>query len=235
MIMEIIKNHKKLFVLFSVFSLILLFAGSIMAVKMMNAVPQEIGFKDFQFSNLTRPICEDCHGDSLADTHHGTKKAISGECASCHDISTKGNIGVTVTRNCMKCHKKSPHHKTEAALNKECTSCHDSPGVGDYSKKVPTYKPSIVTPTKNSCKNCHRDGVVDGVKVVGIKKAHHGISLKGCDICHDAKNKSSDNIRICERCHNVKAIHEVLPHIKKENCAGCHSDKIAAEKKKVKK
>ena len=56
MITEIIKNHKKLFVLFSVFSLILLFAGSIMAVKMMNAVPQEIGFKDLQFSNLTRPI-----------------------------------------------------------------------------------------------------------------------------------------------------------------------------------
>ncbi len=26
-------------------------------------------------------------------------------------------------------------------------------------------------------------------QIVSIKKAHHGISLKGCDICHDAKDK----------------------------------------------
>ncbi|MDY6935130.1 MAG: hypothetical protein SVZ03_13030 [Spirochaetota bacterium] len=232
-----IKRHgkRRFYLLFGSIALIFTFAGSIVAVKLMNVVPQKIGFKDLQFVNLNRPLCEDCHGDSLADAHHGTKNAISGKCNACHNISTKaGSVGVSLEKNCIQCHKKSPHHNTEAALNKECTSCHDTPGVSDYSQKVPSYKPSKITPTTDSCKNCHLEGTVDGQKVVSIKKAHHGISLKGCDICHDMKNKASKDIRICERCHDVKSLHEVLPHVEKSACIGCHGDKIVPEKPKPK-
>lgn len=133
----------------------------------------------------------------------------------------------------MTCHEQSPHHATKAAKDKECRSCHDSPGVSDYSTEVPSYAPSKVTPTPGSCGNCHGEGEVDGQKVVGSRDTHHGISLTDCNICHDQtstnKEQSEKNtsIRICERCHNVKVLHEVVPHVEKASCALCHGGKTA--------
>lgn len=230
-------KRKGTLIIFCTICLSFLFAGTIYAVKRMKVVPQKIGYKDVKFSSLKKKACGDCHESSMVNAHHATKRAVSGNCASCHKVSTKpGKIGVALKRDCRSCHKKSPHHKTKAALNKECTSCHDSPGLGDYNKvKPPSYKVSNITPTKNSCKNCHRKGTADGINVVDIKTAHHGIGLKPCSICHEDKNKSTSSVRVCERCHNVKAIHEVLPHVKKENCSGCHGAKTAAKPKSSKK
>lgn len=189
---------------------------------------QEIGRKDVLFSSLNKKECQACHGESLVDTHHDTAPATSGACAECHTVSTQpGNVGVSLQRDCMICHKESPHHGTEAAVNKECNSCHDTSGLSDYSTQGPAYGISKVTPTVDSCKSCHSEGEVDGLKIAGIKDTHHDISLKDCNACHEGEGDEpkTTNIRICERCHSVKAIHEVLPHIQKENCAVCHGGK----------
>jgi hypothetical protein len=221
------KLQKRVLSFICVLSVTILFAVSFFA----GDIPQKIGFKDVAFSNLNRVSCVDCHGDTLADTHHSTKPATSGDCSSCHSVSTSpGKVGVALERNCMVCHSKSPHHRTEAAENNECTTCHDSPGLGDFSNVVPSYKVSKVTPTVENCKTCHKEGTVDGQKVYGMKKTHHGIALKGCNNCHGEGDKKNTSIRTCQRCHNVKAIHEVLPHVEKENCVKCHGGVKAAAK-----
>jgi len=216
---------RRTFLIFSFLGLSFLLTGLIFA----QVVPQEVGFKDVAFSSLNKQGCATCHGESLADTHHNTKPAADGDCASCHAVSTqKGNVGVSLQRDCMICHKKSPHHETEAAVNRECSTCHDSSGVSDYSTEVPGYSVSKVTPKVSSCKNCHSAGTLNGTKISDPKDTHHGISLKGCNNCHDEGEKKNTGIRACERCHNVKSIHEVLGHVKKDACAGCHSDKKPA-------
>lgn len=186
-------------------------------------VAQKVGFKDVSFSGLNKASCQPCHGESLVDTHHQTEPAVAGDCSSCHAVSTQaGNIGVALERNCMGCHKASPHHSTEAAASNECTTCHESAGVSEYSMDVPAYQPSKVTPTVASCKNCHGEGEVEGEKVADMKTTHHGIALKNCNACHLEENQASQDIRICERCHNAKSIHEVLAHVEKVSCVKCH-------------
>jgi hypothetical protein len=213
------KPKRKTFLFFCVIGLSFLIVGSLAA----QTIPQKIGFKDVKFSNLTRTECSACHEGSLVDTHHSTSPAVSGDCSACHKVSTQaGNVGVALERNCMACHSKSPHHMTETAMNNECTTCHDSAGVSDFSNEAPTYAMSKVTPTPAHCRNCHNVGVVDGVNVVSVKDTHHGISLKGCSKCHDEGDKKETSIRTCQRCHSVKAIHEVLPHVEKDSCVKCH-------------
>ncbi len=223
------KEKKSLFLIFCISLVVVVSAGAIYAINLLNVVPQNIGLKDVQFKDLNRPYCENCHGDSLADTHHQTKNAVSGNCVFCHGVMKKAEkTGVELKTNCMLCHTKSPHHQTEAAINKECTSCHESPGVSDYSTAEPKYKISMITPTKKVCGKCHRDGEVNGEKVYGFKKTHHGIQLKGgCGTCH-TNDKATLNIRVCERCHSVKAIHEVKPHVEKNVCIHCHDVKEGA-------
>ena len=219
---HVCNQKKSTFLLFSLAGLIFLFIGSLFYVSAAT-VEQKVGFKDMAFSSLNKASCQACHGEDLVDTHHKTQPALSGDCASCHTVSTEaGNVGVALERNCMGCHKTSPHHATEAAANNECTTCHESPGVSEYSTVVPPYNPSSVTPTVASCKNCHGEGEVEGQKVVDMKTTHHGISLKGCNVCHDPEDKQSQDIRICERCHSAKSIHEVLAHVEKVNCVKCH-------------
>jgi len=74
---------------------------------------------------------------------------------------------------------------------------------------------------------------VDGVQVFDSRDTHHGISFKECKVCHDKidlpedekTEEGSTDIRICERCHNVKALHEVVPHVEKNACSVCHGGK----------
>ena len=49
----------------------------------------------------------------------------------------------------------------------------------------------------------------------------------------EQKDKKKINIRICERCHNVKVLHEVVPHVAKESCVVCHGGKTTAAQPKA--
>jgi hypothetical protein len=228
------KKKEKAFLAFSVISLSLLLVGSIFA----QTVLQKIGFKDVKFSSLSKELCQECHMGSLVDTHHNTSNAVSGNCVFCHKVQTQaGNVGVLLDRNCMTCHTESPHHATEAAKNKECRACHDSAGLSDYSLEVPTYAPSRITPTPGNCNLCHGEGIVDGQEVFASRDTHHDIGFKECNVCHDeTEQEQSDgitNIRVCERCHNVKVLHEVQPHLEKQSCVVCHGGKTVAAQPEV--
>ena len=208
----------------SVFIIICVSALSI-SIVYAKSVSQYLGFKDVAFSSYDKEFCKDCHGSSLADTHHESGKAKAGECVFCHSVSKdNGSMGVVVMRDCTKCHMESPHHKTEAALNNECTSCHDTPGLSDYSTEVASYGISKVTPAVSNCGRCHGAGEINGSKISDYKETHHAIKIENCDICHMDTDPKTTNIRMCERCHSVKSIHQVTPHVAAENCVLCHKN-----------
>lgn len=187
------------------------------------SVTQNIGLPDVEFSSLTKNVCHNCHGESLVNDHHATVKAKTGKCTECHTTSTEaGKMGVVLQRDCMKCHTKSPHHETESALGNKCTDCHDSPGLSSYSTAAVGYPVSSVTPTVANCRKCHGKGTSGTTAVADMRTTHHG-SIKKCGTCHVESDKSKTDIRICERCHDKKAIHEVAPHIEPQNCVICHS------------
>ena len=200
---------------------ILLAGGGLWSIKLMNGVPQEIGVPDMSYSGLNQQACKRCHGPSLANKHHVTKKAVSGDCTGCHKVNKGEALGVVVERNCVKCHKRSAHHQTEAAKSNQCIQCHKDAGVSAYNlKDVPAYKPTKVTPTKDNCKNCHVEAKVAGNEIHDIKKTHHETKLK-CGVCHE-NDKNSQSIRVCARCHNAKTLHGIKPHADPKNCRGCH-------------
>lgn len=206
-------------------SVFILFFTSVLFISIAGAknVSQYLGFKDVKFSNLNRDFCADCHGKSLVDTHHATAKAKAGECVFCHSVSKgDGESTVVLVRDCLQCHKESPHHKTQAALDNECTSCHDTPGLSDYSTDVASYDISSVTPAVSNCLRCHGSGTNDGIQVFDFKETHHGITLGNCDVCHLDTDPKTTNIRVCQRCHSVAAIHKVGAHVVPENCVECH-------------
>jgi hypothetical protein len=190
-------------------------------------VSQTIGFRDVGFSSLNKQFCKGCHGDSLVDTHHETSKFEAGACVFCHTVSSHdGTFGVVLQRDCLKCHLESPHHKTEAARNNECTNCHDTAGLSDYSTDGPKYGMSKVTPAVSNCGRCHGEGKDGDTPIIGYKDTHHNIALENCNVCHTDTDPKTVNVRICERCHNVEAIHKVPHHVVPENCVKCHiSDK----------
>lgn len=221
------KQKKTVFAIFIAIGLSVLLLGNLSAEN----IPQQIGFKDVAFSSLMKKDCQTCHGESLVNDHHNTSQAVSGNCVACHQVSKEpGKVGVSLQRDCMICHQTTPHHKSEAAVNKECNSCHESSGLSDYSMDVPAYGVSKVTPTVANCKKCHFEAVEEGFKIASIKDTHHGISLTDCNACHEKSegDQKTTSIRICERCHNVKAIHEILPHVEQKNCIVCHGDSAAA-------
>jgi hypothetical protein len=215
---------KKIIVLHA-FIIIVALTFSISTASAKN-VPQNLGFKDVEFSKLNKQFCKECHGDSLVDTHHETSMFNAGACVFCHPVSQHdGNFGVALMRNCEKCHLETPHHTTEAALDNECTSCHDTPGLSDYSTDVVNYDITKVTPAVSNCGRCHGEGKDGDMNIVGYKQTHHQITLENCNVCHMDTDPKTVNIRVCERCHNVKSIHRVPDHVDPENCVVCHITK----------
>jgi hypothetical protein len=141
---------------------------------LMDYVPQEIAIGDYQYSALGEDDCRFCHGTSLADRHHYSELALTGNCTPCHEITTSPPY-VTVTRDCQTsgCHSSADlgpldvagtppngwHHYTQESAVDQCIACHD-PGVLDRvvdDEYVPfaMYPPSFVTPSPFDCENCH--------------------------------------------------------------------------------
>lgn len=193
------------------------------AVTRAEPVPQEIGFEDVTFQSLSRSTCEGCHGATLADLHHRSEPASQGRCAACHVVSTQaGRVGVALERRCAGCHERSPHHQTQAAKDRNCVACHSSPGVSAFGADTPAYAASpLVTPTRDRCVRCHSGGTVGGRAIVPPKETHHAIAAAGCEACH-LEDRASTSIRVCERCHSVQALHQVVPHIQENACVKCH-------------
>jgi hypothetical protein len=133
-------------------------------------------------------------------------------------------------RDCAQCHNTtSPHHQTALADAGDCVACHgdlvDNMDDGHY---IPTYSPSLVTPTRSAgdglplndrgngagaCNYCHDDdGLIEPVILTNMD-LHHGINLEDfgnrCDWCHDFGAPFEAQIRTCEGCHGPDSLHNI--------------------------
>ncbi|MFV1964643.1 MAG: cytochrome c3 family protein [Pirellulaceae bacterium] len=208
-------------------------------------VNQLLGFPDVGFGDLTEPDCRACHASGVPDRHHGLYGLpidhantlvpypdSDGDgvddpvyvCLSCHDQN------FTVVRDCTVCHDStSPHHKTAIADSGDCQACHgsivDNMGDGHY---IPTYAPSLVTPTRSvgdglplngrgngagACNYCHDDDGLATPVILENHDLHHGTLFNNfgakCGWCHDFGLPFEEQIRVCENCHGPDSLHNI--------------------------
>jgi hypothetical protein len=139
---------------------------------LMDYVPQEIGFYDTTYWELSERDCRQCHGNSLATRHHATDTVILfGLCQPCHE-EIPDPPGVVVIRDCTTsgCHSWEDipvngwHHDSQLADSENCSACHDPNLIGEITpfRDLATYPPTLVTPSPFSCENCHWEQPVVG-------------------------------------------------------------------------
>jgi len=234
---------KKRLSLITVAGITLLFASAGFANVPPPPVNQTIGMADTEFGNQNQTTCRACHDitpPENVDRHHVLMNTVipdptvapngtPGEnygCLSCHNTNLDP-IEFIVERDCLQCHTSSPHHETAAAVGGDCKSCHgdlvDNMGDGHV---IPTYTPSLVTPSPSdgtgpggagACDYCHDEGTDtdSGIVVSDNEDNHHGTGLNtgpNCVWCHKGGNPGSndaDIIRTCEGCHGFESLHNI--------------------------
>jgi hypothetical protein len=222
----------------------LLFASLGLADVPAPPVNQNLGFDDIAFNALTEADCRVCHASGVPDRHHMLYGSVipslslvpypdtdgdgiddtNYNCLSCH-----GDTFI-VERDCTVCHNTaSPHHQTALADAGDCKACHgdivDNRGDGHY---IPTYAPSLVTPTRSqgdgsplnsrgngagACNYCHDDDGLTPPVILDNQSLHHGTNLvdfgNRCNWCHDFGLPFDEQIRVCEGCHGPDSLHNI--------------------------
>jgi hypothetical protein len=212
-------------------------------------VNQELGMLDASFDALTEADCRFCHDSGVPDRHHGLYDSVVSNlsvvpypefnipgsvppqelysCMSCHSDT------FILERDCTACHDSaSPHHQTSLADDGDCVACHgdlvDNRDDGHY---IPTYAPSLVTPTRSqgdadqlnsygngagACNYCHDQDVMPPgtpVLILSNQSNHHGTNLvdfgSRCGWCHDFGLPFTEQIRVCEDCHGPDSLHNI--------------------------
>jgi hypothetical protein len=209
-------------------------------------VNQDLGMRDVSFNALEEAECRVCHVSGVLERHHGlyhsvvpslsiapypqynTVDPVTGQerynCMSCHSDT------FILERDCAVCHNKaSPHHQNALADAGDCVACHgdliDNMGDGHY---IPTYAPSLVTPTRSmgdgmplnsrangsgACNYCHNDDGLAPPTILDNHDLHHGINLYNfgarCGWCHDFGLPFDEQIRVCENCHGPDSLHNI--------------------------
>ncbi|MFV1967306.1 MAG: hypothetical protein ACC628_17900, partial [Pirellulaceae bacterium] len=210
-------------------------------------VNQTIGMPDVAFEGLAEADCRACHNSGVPDRHHvlygqslppGSIAPFpdsdgdgvpdpSYVCLSCHDEN------FSPIRDCIQCHTESAHHATPAAQAGDCVSCHgdivDNFDDGHY---IPTYEPSLVTPSHNggdglplnsrgngagACNYCHDDDGLPTPVILTTSQLHHGKGLD-CTLCHSVHGPIP--IRTCERCHGPDSLHNIQADSSNPNNTG---------------
>ena len=222
-------------------------------VVIMDNAPQDLGIYDSDYANLKEGDCRSCHGNSMADRHHETQRAIERQCQDCHEVvnpaglekmtkagkfitktalrtGSEDDFGVTVQHNCVECHEKSWHHKTDYARNGKCSACHSEELVTDVgAEEKNTSAITSITPSVESCSNCHAGtdeapkGLAYNIKTP--EDNHHDTGLETCTFCHQTEDEF--DIRGCQNCHGKNILHNIEPHVKDNDmCFGCHGNNI---------
>ena len=207
-------------------------------------VNQDLGFLDADIISLSEADCRVCHTSGVPDRHHllygsaipagsfipypdgdgDGNPDTTYSCISCHGQT------FTVVRDCVTCHTESSHHTTAAAEARDCVSCHgdlvDNFDDGHY---IPTYSPSLVTPTRSqgdgmplnsrgngagACNYCHDNDGLMPPTILDNRSLHHGRNWANffpdkCDWCHDFALPFEEQIRVCENCHGPESLHNI--------------------------
>lgn len=224
-------------------------------------VNQDMGVYDTLFANYTENMCRGCHTQGVKDYHH----LIPSEKYSCNNCHPLNQNQITIIRDCKTCHENTfnnmnirrPHHETKFAQEKHCSLCHgnivDDFDDGHY---IPSYDINFVTPNSKykiistigqklgGCETCHEQN--SDLNIYPANKTHHKLgSLSGfnpinismCVTCHEYDGTYGfESIRYCERCHSVRALHNIQHdfintssvlghgHTGSEwDCNGCHA------------
>ncbi len=189
---------------------------------------QNIGMVDVLSDSLSESDCRWCHSSGVADRHHLlVGDTFPDDCVGCHAIS---GSDVIVESDCIVCHASGVsdrHHLTSAAQAGDCTACHgdlvDNMDDGHY---IPSYSPSLVTPTRSGgdgeppnsldngaggCNYCHDAYGLS--PILSNMELHHGTGLGSdatkCAWCHDTSRPFDYQIRECEGCHGPDALHNI--------------------------
>ena len=226
---------------------VLLGTALVLATCSFAAVPappvnQTIGTADTVFDELDKDNCLACHID--LGEHAGQES-----CLSCH-LPSSG--------------EPTPHHAAVDLADPDCVGCHgDLVANTNDGHEIPSYDTSMVTPKssggegelgRGGCDYCHLFGydAASETNVVEARYTHHdtglGQDFSSCSLCHDWEAEEEQDIRICERCHSVTAIHNIqadsngdgwiLPgeelagygHIgNNDDCLGCHENYLPEE------
>jgi hypothetical protein len=231
------KVQKTILVSIAIAGFALFFASTSSAAIPAPPVNQEIGMEDVALGDLTEADCRVCHTTGVPDRHHllygqptppGSFVPYPNDddiytCISCHGDD------FTVERDCLACHTSSSHHETATADGGDCVACHgdlvDNMNDGHY---IPTYSPSLVTPTRSEgdglplndrnvgaggCDYCHDyDGLTPPIIRTNMD-LHHGAGWDAfgnkCDWCHDFAAPFEEQIRTCEGCHGPDSLHNI--------------------------
>jgi hypothetical protein len=99
----------------------------------------------------------------------------------------------------------------------------------DDGHDIPTYSPSLVTPTRSqgdgmplnsrnngagACNYCHDDDGLATPVILDNQNLHHGRNWANffpvkCDWCHDFGLPFEEQIRVCESCHGPDSLHNI--------------------------
>ena len=212
-------------------------------------VNQELGTVDTIFSSLTEADCRFCHDSGIPDRHHGLYNSVvpSLSLVPYPEFNAPGPVPPQETYTCLSCHSDnfilerdctvchdtaSPHHQTALADDGDCVACHgdlvDNSDDGHY---IPTYAPSLVTPTRSqgdadqvnsygngagACNYCHDQDVIPPnppVLIRSNRSNHHSANLNNfgsrCNWCHDFNLPFIEQIRVCENCHGPDSLHNI--------------------------
>jgi hypothetical protein len=244
------QQKKSLLTVIFTLGITLFIAGLLRADIPAPPVNQTIGIDDVSVGELAEADCRVCHDSGIPDRHHnlygqpippgslvpfpdadgdGIPDTNYG-CLNCHEEDNSGGIiDFLVERDCTVCHTTSPHHTTPLAQSGDCVACHgdivDNMGDGHY---IPTYAPSLVTPTRSmgdglplnsrgngagACNYCHDDDGLTPPVILDNQSLHHGTNLvdfgNRCNWCHDFGLPFDEQIRVCEGCHGPDSLHNI--------------------------
>ncbi len=207
-------------------------------------VNQTIGRLDAALGVLVEGDCRACHDIGVPDRHHmryGSERGgttppytdpgggTTWTCINCHSQT------FIRERDCIVCHASAAHHAGATAQGGDCVACHgdlvDNMSDGHY---IPTYSPSLVTPSRTggdalpangrgdlagACNYCHNDDGLATPVILTNQDNHHntgfGSDNTKCAWCHfggsadPTGGTAGEQIRVCEGCHGPEALHNI--------------------------
>lgn len=187
---------------------------------------QNIGIYDTVFTGFTTTQCKECHTENIPDRHHLLVGHGEYNCMDCHTLIPGSSGEFEDFRNCSDCHLSSPHHATDDAQDYNCSECHGSI-VDDFEDGhvIPTYDKSMITPNSSykfindssglkigGCEACHEPDLSADPVIESNPNTHHNLtyfSVDNCDLCHINGGQVALDIRLCERCHGIKSVHNI--------------------------
>lgn len=192
-------------------------------------VSQNIGMRDVTYTFLFTSECMNCHKGDSDTIHHESNDAINDNCDKCHNNNNEEKFAKYPPSSCKGCHGKSTHHSTKNAIEFKCATCHNNSLITNFNREKKEIKNPDFVVMKKSCRNCHREAYLGNSYIINsTSETHHyatttekdEVNWSTCESCHYVNDQGDFG---CTRCHQSSVIHNIKPHIEKDEvCLSCH-------------